>query len=58
MIANIIQKIENQEKIVKLQKLKQYQDLEFLELGICDGLKKDDNEYKSIISNLCRNFSC
>ena len=38
MISDIIQKIEHQEKIAKLQKLKQYQDLEFLEAGINDGL--------------------
>jgi len=39
MISDVIKKIEHQEKIAKLQKLKQYQDLEFLELGVDDGLK-------------------
>jgi len=39
MIADVIKKIEQQEKIAKLQKLKQHQDLEFLEVGVDDGLK-------------------
>jgi len=39
MIADVIQKIEYQEKIAKLKKLKQHQDLEFLEVGVDDGLK-------------------
>jgi len=39
MISDVIQKIEHQEKIAKLQKLKQHQDLEFLEIGVDDGLK-------------------
>jgi len=39
MISDVIQKIEYQEKIAKLKKLKQYQDLEFLEVGVDDGLK-------------------
>ncbi len=38
IIYDVIQKIEHQEKIAKLKKLKQYQDLEFLETGINDGL--------------------
>ena len=39
IISDVIQKIEYQEKIAKLKKLKQYQDLEFLEIGVNDGLK-------------------
>ena len=39
IISDVIQKIEYQEKIAKLNKLKQYQDLEFLEVGVKDGLK-------------------
>jgi hypothetical protein len=39
MISDVIQKIEYQEKIAKLKKLKQHQDLEFLEVGVDDGLK-------------------
>ncbi|HIP44773.1 MAG TPA: hypothetical protein EYG93_05515 [Sulfurospirillum arcachonense] len=39
IISDVIQKIEYQEKITKLKKLKQYQDLEFLEIGVDDGLK-------------------
>jgi hypothetical protein len=39
IISDVIQKIEYQEKIAKLQKLKQYQDLEFLEVGVDDGVK-------------------
>ena len=39
IISDVIQKIEYQEKITKLQKLKQYQDLEFLEVGVDDGIK-------------------
>ena len=39
IISDVIKKIEYQEKIAKLQKLKQYQDLEFLEVGVDDGLK-------------------
>ena len=38
IISDVIQKIEQQEKIAKLERLKQYQDLEFLEVGIDDGL--------------------
>ena len=39
LISDVIKKIEYQEKITKLQKLKQYQDLEFLEVGVDDGIK-------------------
>ncbi len=39
IISEVIQKIEHQEKITKLKNLKQYQDLEFLEIGVDDGLK-------------------
>ena len=39
LISDVIKKIEHQEKIAKLQKLKQYQDLEFLEAGVDDGVK-------------------
>lgn len=39
MILDVIKKIEKKEKIAKLQRLKEHQDLEFLELGINDGLK-------------------
>ena len=38
LILDIIQKIEYQEKIAKLKKLKKFQDLEFLEVGVDDGL--------------------
>ena len=39
MISDVIKKIEHQEKIAKLQKLKQHQDLEFLEIGVDDGMQ-------------------
>ncbi len=39
IISDVIKKIEYQEKIAKLKKLKQYQDLEFLEVGVNDGFK-------------------
>jgi len=39
IISDVIKKIEHQEKILKLQKLKEHQDLEFLEVGVDDGLK-------------------
>jgi len=39
IIFDVIQKIEHKEKLAKLKKLKQYQDLEFLEVGVDDGLK-------------------
>ena len=38
IISDVLQKIEHQEKIAKLKKLKQHQDLEFLEVGVDDGL--------------------
>ena len=39
MIAPVIKEIEKKEKIAKLKQLKQHQDLEFLEIGVDDGLK-------------------
>jgi hypothetical protein len=39
LIANVILEIEKTEKIAKLRLLKEHQDLEFLEVGIDDGLK-------------------
>jgi 2-hydroxy-3-keto-5-methylthiopentenyl-1-phosphate phosphatase len=36
---NIIEKLEKEEKIKKLNILKNYQDLDFLEVGIDDGIK-------------------
>ncbi|HIP62470.1 MAG TPA: hypothetical protein EYG98_07915 [Sulfurovum sp.] len=39
MISTVIKQIEQKEKIAKLKILKQHQDLEFLEVGIDDGLK-------------------
>ena len=38
-IKPIIEKIDKEEKLVKLNKLKQHQDLEFAELGVDDGIK-------------------
>ena len=38
LIHNTIKKIEKEEKIEKLKRLKKHQDLEFLELGVDDGL--------------------
>jgi len=38
IISDVLKEIQLQEKIEKLQKLKEYQDLEFLEAGIDDGL--------------------
>jgi hypothetical protein len=37
-ISTIIQTIEKEEKRAKLKKLKAYQDMEFLEMGVDDGL--------------------
>ena len=37
-IKPIIEKIDKEEKIKKLQELKKHQDLEFIEVGIDDGL--------------------
>jgi len=39
MISGVLKEIEKKEKIAKLKILKKHQDLEFLELGIDDGLK-------------------
>jgi len=38
-IEHIIKDIERKEKIAKLKKLKKYQDLEFLEVGVDDGIE-------------------
>ena len=38
MIKPIIEKIDKDEKIAKLKRLKAHQDLEFAELGVDDGL--------------------
>ena len=38
-IRPLIEKIDKEEKLLKLNKLKQYQDLEFAELGVDDGIK-------------------
>ncbi len=38
-IRPLIEKIDREEKLAKLNKLKQHQDLEFAELGIDDGIK-------------------
>ena len=35
----LIDKIDREEKLAKLNKLKQHQDLEFAELGVDDGIK-------------------
>ena len=37
-IRPLIEKIDREEKLAKLNKLKQYQDLEFAELGVDDGI--------------------
>jgi hypothetical protein len=37
-IKPLIEKIDREEKIAKLKKLKQHQDLEFAELGVDDGI--------------------
>ncbi len=37
-IADTIKKIEKEEKLKKLQRLKKHQDIEFLEVGVDDGL--------------------
>ncbi|WP_368031329.1 hypothetical protein [Arcobacter sp. s6] len=39
IIKPIIEKIDREEKVAKLNKLKQHQDLEFAELGVDDGIK-------------------
>ena len=38
-IKPIIEKIDREEKLAKLNKLKQHQDLEFVEIGVDDGIK-------------------
>ncbi|MDQ1298075.1 MAG: hypothetical protein QG558_614 [Campylobacterota bacterium] len=38
-ILPIIEKIDREEKLAKLHKLRNHQDLEFAELGVNDGLK-------------------
>jgi hypothetical protein len=38
-IKPIIEKIDREEKLAKLNKLKQHQDLEFAEIGVDDGIK-------------------
>ena len=38
-IRPLIEKIDREEKLAKLNKLKQHQDLEFVELGVDDGIK-------------------
>ncbi len=38
IILDVLKKIEHQEKIAKLKKLREYQDLEFLEVGVADGI--------------------
>lgn len=39
IIKPIIDKIDREEKLAKLHKLKNYQDLEFAEIGVDDGIK-------------------
>jgi hypothetical protein len=39
IIKPIIEKIDREEKLAKLNKLKQHQDLEFAEIGVDDGIK-------------------
>ena len=38
LIEPILKEIEREEKIAKLKKLKEHQDLEFAEIGVDDGL--------------------
>ena len=38
-IRPLIEKIDREEKLAKLNKLKQHQDLEFVEIGVDDGIK-------------------
>ncbi len=38
-IRPLIEKIDREEKLAKLQKLKEHQDLDFAELGVDDGIK-------------------
>lgn len=39
IIKPIIEKIDREEKLTKLNKLKNHQDLEFAEIGVDDGIK-------------------
>ena len=39
IIKPIIEKIDREEKLAKLKKLKNHQDLEFIEIGVDDGIK-------------------
>ena len=39
IIKPIIEKIDREEKLAKLKKLKNHQDLEFTEIGLADGIK-------------------
>ena len=39
IIKPIIEKIDREEKLAKLKKLKNHQDLEFTEIGLDDGIK-------------------
>ena len=38
MIASVLEEIEKKEKFKKLYKLKEHQDMEFLEVGVDDGI--------------------
>ena len=38
MIKDVLKKIEKKERLNKLNKLKKHQDMEFLEVGVDDGL--------------------
>ncbi len=38
-ILPVIEKIDREEKLAKLHKLKNHQDLEFAEIGVDDGIK-------------------
>lgn len=39
LIKPLLEKIDKEEKLAKLKKLKSHQDLEFAELGVDDGIK-------------------
>jgi hypothetical protein len=39
IIKPVIEKIDHEEKLAKLHKLKSHQDVEFVELGVDDGIK-------------------
>lgn len=53
-IKPIIQKIDKEEKLAKLNRLKQHQDLEFAELGVDDGLKQDSDIFINQIRTLSK----